>query len=165
MTLKVTFSEPYGPFLRMLTQMEFGVLPSTAADMAVEDFGQKPVGSGPSALLSGCCKTISRCRQPELQLGAAGYLRPQRSAVSGQDHHKFLTGGADRIAALEAGELDAIFPVPEIDVAGLRPKVNTPSSRRRSAVVRLVSSSTPTSSPPTTTPSGWRSTRVSIGSR
>ena len=44
-TLKVTLSEPYGPFLRMLTQMEFGVLPGTAADMAVEDFGQQPIGS------------------------------------------------------------------------------------------------------------------------
>ena len=87
MTLKVTLSEPYGPFLRMLTQMEFGVLPSTAADVAVEDFGQKPVGSGPFSFVEWVLQDhLTLAANPELQLGAPGYLRPQRPTARQQDH-------------------------------------------------------------------------------
>ena len=107
----------------MLTQMEFGVLPATAADMAVEDFGQKPVGSGPFSFVEWVLQDhLHACRQPQLQLGPAGHLRPPGAI---RTWIRITFNFPDRrpkrriLPALEAGEVDAVFPVPEIDVARL----------------------------------------------
>jgi peptide/nickel transport system substrate-binding protein len=119
-TLKVTLSEPYGPFLRMLTQMELGVLPATAADMAVEDFGQKPVGSGPFSFVEWVLQDhLTLAANPDYNWAPQDIYAHQGPPHVDQITFKFLTEAETRIAALEAGEVDAVFPVPEIDVPRL----------------------------------------------
>jgi peptide/nickel transport system substrate-binding protein len=120
-TLKVTLSEPYGPFLRMLTQMEFGVLPGTAVDLAaVEDFGQNPIGSGAFSFEEWVLQDhLSLVANPKYAWAPEDIYTHNGPPYLEKITFRFLPEAQTRIAALEAGELDAVFPLPEIDVKRL----------------------------------------------
>lgn len=120
LTLKVTLSSPYGPFLRMLTQMEFGVVPGTAAEGAVEDFGQKPIGTGPFSFVEWVLQDhITLQANPNYNWAPQDIYTHNGPPYLEKITISFLPEAQTRIAALDAGELDAIFPVPEIDVSRL----------------------------------------------
>jgi peptide/nickel transport system substrate-binding protein len=121
-TVQVKMTEPYGPLLRMLSLMEFGMISPTAAEAAgLDNYGRAPVGTGPFTFVEWVPQQYASFeRNPDYQWGSPDIYRNEGPAFLDGIEYRFITEPQTRLAALEAGEVDAILNVPELDVERLQ---------------------------------------------
>ncbi len=121
-TVAVKLSAPYGPFLRMISLMEFAIISPTAAQAeGLDGYGFKPVGTGPFRFVSWTLQdsTVFE-KNPDYAWGAADIYPLTGPAYLDGIVYQYLIEAGTRIAALENGEVDAITSVPPLEVARLQ---------------------------------------------
>jgi peptide/nickel transport system substrate-binding protein len=121
-TVQVKMKEVYGPLLRMLSLMEFAIISPTAAEAAgLDNYGRTPVGTGPFKFVEWVPQQYASFeRNPDYQWGAPEIYRNSGPAFLDGVQYQFIVEPQTRLAALEAGEVDAILNVPELDVERLQ---------------------------------------------
>lgn len=104
--LEVRLSEPYAPFLSLLSSPMLSIVPSVEADAAGESFGRRPIGSGPFRL--------ERWDAGEILLRAHAGAPEGAPLAPGVSFSVLPTSGvAERILALLLRrELDYVFVPP-----------------------------------------------------
>ena len=103
---------PFGPFLNYLAHGGAGIVSRAAVEKWGKDFPLHPVGTGPYKLeefLVG--QRVVLARNPDHWRGAPSFERIV---------FKTIPEDGARVAALEAGEVDTIIPIPFTSVARLR---------------------------------------------
>lgn len=119
-TIRVDMEEKYGFFIRAMSLMEFGLLSPSVADMAVEDVGREPIGSGPFKFREWVTQDhITLDRFEEYNWGPSPPYDHSGPAYVESVTFQFLVDAPTRVAALEAGEVDAIMRTPGTDVSRL----------------------------------------------
>ena len=120
-TVKVTLKSPYGIFIRAMSLMEFPMLSPKIADMAVEDVGQHPIGTGPFKFKEWVTQDhIELERFVDYNWGPSPPYAHSGPAYLDGVTFKFLADAPTRVAALEAKEVDAIMRTPGTDVTRLK---------------------------------------------
>ena len=120
-TVEVKLSAPYGPFLRMISLMEFAIISPTAAEEAgLDAYGQNPVGTGPFKFVEWTLqeRTVFE-KNPDYAWGSADIYPITAAPYLDGIEYIYLIEAGTRIAALESGEVDAITSVPQLEVARL----------------------------------------------
>ncbi len=115
-SVDVVFSEPYAPFLAIISNELFGIKSPTAATESGDDFGRNPVGSGPFVFvewIDGDHVTLRK--NPDYNWGPAN-AKHQGAAYLDEIIYTFPEEPATRTALLESGEVDVITHVNFIDV-------------------------------------------------
>lgn len=120
-TLKLTFKKPYAAW-KLLFAGQFGVLPKHA--LQGKDFNEvwntnvnsqttgKPIGSGPFILESYTKgQSMTMVRNPRFY-----GKRPQIAKIV----FRFITNTDSEIQAIKGGEVDAIYPQPQLQLGELR---------------------------------------------
>lgn len=125
-TVEIKLSAPYGPFLRMISLMEFAIIsPTAATELGLDNYGFNPVGTGPFKFVEWTLQesTVFE-RNPDYTWGSTDIY-----PISGPAHldgivYQYLLEAGTRIAALENGEVDAITSVPPLEVERLEGNEN-----------------------------------------
>lgn len=119
-TLEIVLDHPYALLLDALSQGWLAPVSPAAVAKLGKDFARHPVGTGPFVFdrwEAGNCLVIKR--NPDYHWGPS--LVDNRGAAYVEEIvFRFLPGNAARTAALESGEVDAIFYVGPDDCARLR---------------------------------------------
>ncbi len=116
-TVTVTMSEPYGFFIRAMSLMEFAMISPSVADMVLEDVGRNPIGSGPFKFQEWVTQeSITVVRNDDYQWGPSPPYDHSGPSFLDQIDYVILTDTPTRVAALEAGEVNAINRTPGTDV-------------------------------------------------
>jgi len=119
-TLALYLEEPYAALLESLSQGWLAPVSPAAARRLGADFRLQPVGTGPFIFdewKPG--KHIRLRRNPDYGWPPPGVIN-HGPALLDEVAFVFLPGDADRVAALESGEVNAVFYVPPSEVARLR---------------------------------------------
>jgi len=119
-TVRVTFSEPYAPFLANLAKSTLGIVSPTAVRKYGDDFPHHPVGTGPYRFRSfEPAVEIVLDRNPDYKWPPAGAAH---SGVTWLDRITFknVPEEATRVAVLLNGQANAIDLVPPQNVAEFR---------------------------------------------
>jgi peptide/nickel transport system substrate-binding protein len=125
-TAEVVLSETFGTFLRAMSLMEFGMLSPSVASMAVEDVGRNPIGSGPFKFVSWTTQDrIELERFAEYNWGPSPPYSHSGPAHLDQVTFQFIPDAPTRVAALEAGEVDAIMRTPGTESSRLQAETDT----------------------------------------
>ena len=120
-TVAVKLKKSYGPFLRMLSLQEFGMIsPAAGEKFGLQNFGRNPVGTGP-------WKFVEWVAQDHITLTANSDYNWAQQQIYGHNGvpyidkltYRFITDDQARVAALESGEVGAILLVPQIEVSRL----------------------------------------------
>jgi peptide/nickel transport system substrate-binding protein len=121
-TVQVKMKGVYGPLLRMLSLMEFAIISPTAAEAAgLDNYGRSPVGTGPFKFVEWIPQqSMTFERNTDYQWGSPDIYRTSGPAFLDGVQYQFITEPQTRLAALEAGEVDSILNVPELDVERLQ---------------------------------------------
>ncbi len=120
-TVEIKLSAPYGPFLRMISLMEFAIISPTAAEAAgLDAYGQNPVGTGPFKFVEWVLqeRTVFE-KNPDYAWGSSDIYPITGAPYLDGVTFTYLVEAGTRIAALESGEVDAITSVPQLEVARL----------------------------------------------
>jgi peptide/nickel transport system substrate-binding protein len=119
--VKVTLKSPYGVFIRAMSLMEFPMLSPKIADMAVEDVGQHPIGTGPFKFKQWVTQDhIEVERFADYNWGPSPPYAHSGPAYLDGVTFKFIPDAPTRVAAIEANEVDAIMKTPGTDVSRLK---------------------------------------------
>lgn len=120
-TITVRFSEPYAPFLNSLSTPYLGIASPTAVETLGADYGTTTiVGSGPFMVESYVPNSeIVLVRNDAYAWGSEEVFGITGPAASARLVFAIIAEPATRLAALEAGEVNFIDNVPQLDVARL----------------------------------------------
>ncbi len=120
-TVSVRLKRPYGPFLRMISLQEFGMISPTAADKAgLEKYGRTPVGTGPWKFVEWVPQDrMVLTANPDYQWAQSRVYAHNGAPYIEKLTYRFVTDAQARIAALESGEVDAVISVPQREVERL----------------------------------------------
>ncbi len=120
-TVEIKMSAPYGPFLRMISLMEFAIISPTAAEeFGLDEYGRNPVGTGPFKFVEWTLQERTVFEKNADYAWGSPDIYPITGApyLDGIEYIYLIEAGT-RIAALESGEVDAITSVPQLEVARL----------------------------------------------
>ena len=114
--IRLRFATPFPRVLSALADNKASIVSPTAARrLGVSGFGQAPVGSGPFRFVSWRRGVqVVLARNPDYRWGPADLpVGPPRIA---KVVHRFIPNAWTRIAALDAGEIDACEQAPPLDL-------------------------------------------------
>ncbi len=118
--LRVTFSEPYAPFLRNLSMTKLGIVSPAAVAKHGAVFAQNPVGTGPfrfAGLTSGT--EIRLVRNPEYAWAPEGASHAGPAYLD-QLTFKNVPEESTRVAVLQSGQVHAADLIPAQNLAGIK---------------------------------------------
>jgi peptide/nickel transport system substrate-binding protein len=119
-TVTVNMDRPYGFFIRAMSLMEFGMLAPSVAEMDLEDVGRNPIATGPFTFKEWITQErITVVRNEDYAWGPSPPYSHSGPAFLDEINFLPLTDGPTRVAALEAGEVDAIVRTPGTEVERL----------------------------------------------
>jgi len=113
LTFRVTFSEPFAPFLSVMTNRAGSMLSPTAVEAMGEDFATAAVGAGPF-------KVVSWTKNSELKLEKFdGYWREGQPLLDTVTLRP-IADETVRLANLQSGTIQLMDTIPAQNVAALR---------------------------------------------
>ena len=119
-TVEIHLSRPYGLLLDALSQAWLAPVSARAVRQYGPGFARHPVGTGPFLFAEWIAgERITLTRNPDYGW-APPMVQNQAAAHLKELSFVFLPNDSDRTAALRTGEIDAVFYVPPVDIAGLR---------------------------------------------
>lgn len=107
-TIEIGTKSPYGPFLTHLAHPATGIMNEKAVEAGGEDYGQKPVGTGPYEL-------VSWITDSEIKLKAFDDYHGTKAATPNVVF-KVIKEEATRLIALENGEIDIALDIAPTDI-------------------------------------------------
>jgi peptide/nickel transport system substrate-binding protein len=118
LTVKLNLSQPSAPLLSLLTDRAGMMVSIKAAEAAGDDFGRKPVGTGPFTFIEWMKDDHITVRKNARywEKDAAGAALPYLDEVT----YKPIPDGNQRLTALRTGTVDIVDTVNAKDVPGLR---------------------------------------------
>ncbi len=119
-TVKVTFTRPYVSFLDSVSSVILAPVSPTAAAKLGEDFGTKPVGTGPFKFTEWVPAGQISLARNDAYAWAPAFLGRTGPALLDAVQFKFLLEPATRTGALQKGEVMMIDQTPNQDVAALK---------------------------------------------
>jgi peptide/nickel transport system substrate-binding protein len=118
-SVRIRFKQPYAPFLRMAALSPLGPISPTAAKKAGQDFGLKPVGSGPFMVKEWVPKShVTLVRNPAYNWAPAT-AKHRGPAHVDEVVWRFVPEATTRTAVLQTGEVNIAEDLSYADVATL----------------------------------------------
>lgn len=109
LTVSFKFSEPSSIFLSTLSNPYAGIISPTAAEAEGENFGQKPVGSGPFKFDTWTAgESITLVRNPDYAWGPS-ILENQKAPYLEKLVFKVIPDPSMQVTAFQSGEADILF--------------------------------------------------------
>jgi peptide/nickel transport system substrate-binding protein len=118
-SLRVSFSQPYPPFLDALTQWWIVPVSPAAVRATGDDFGQYPVGTGPFMWGGRVHQDHVRLVRNPNYNWAPSFFEHQGPARLESVMFKFIPQEASRVGTLESGEIHVAQDVPPVDIQRL----------------------------------------------
>ncbi|HEY7032010.1 MAG TPA: ABC transporter substrate-binding protein [Thermomicrobiales bacterium] len=119
-TVKITLKGPFSPLLNSLSLANFGILSPTAVQTLGDDFGKKPVGTGPFKFKEWVAgESITLERNPDYQ-NFHSYDTNKGAPNVDALVFRNLPEEQTRLAAFETGEINLLPGVPAHQVAGYK---------------------------------------------
>ena len=114
-TVKVSFTQPFGPFLDSVSQVTLAPVSPAAVKQWGADFGDHPVGTGPYVFKEWVKKDhVTLTRTPDYNW-AAPIFKHNGPGYVDSITFKYITEDPVRVATLETGETNVINTVPPED--------------------------------------------------
>jgi glutathione transport system substrate-binding protein len=133
-TVKITLNAPFGAFINNLAHPAFAISSPKAIAEYGKDLGRHPVGTGPYKFVSWTTDTLKVARNEH-------YWKPGLPKIDTLTIHSNPENGS-RLASLQAGEAQLIFPMPPelVKVVEKNPNIDIVASK--SIYVRYVALNT-----------------------
>lgn len=120
-TIKVSFKEPYAPFLDSCSQAFLAIVsPAGAEKYGLADFGHNPVGSGPFTFKEWVPKDHLTIVNNPAYNWPGGVFAHQGPAYVEEITFKFISEDVTRTGTLESGETNVVELVAETDIQRLK---------------------------------------------
>jgi len=119
-TIEVVFSEPYAPFLAIISNELFGIKSPKAVQEFGEDYGRNPVGTGPFVFVEWIEGDHVTLRRNEDYNWPPANAKHEGPAYLDEIIYTFPEEPSTRTALLESGEVDVITQVNFSDVEALQ---------------------------------------------
>ena len=114
-TVKVNFTQPFGPFLDSVSQVTLAPVSPAAVKQWGADFGDHPVGTGPYVFKEWVKKDhVTLTKNPDYNWAAPIFKHNGPGYVDSVTF-KYITEDPVRVATLETGETNVINTVPPDD--------------------------------------------------
>jgi peptide/nickel transport system substrate-binding protein len=118
-TVRIKFKESYAPFLRLVALEPFGQVSPAAVKSMGQDFGRRPVGTGPFIVKEWVPKShVTMVRNPDYNW-ASPAAKHQGPAHVDEVVWRIVPEAATRTAILQTGEINIAEDVSYADVAAL----------------------------------------------
>lgn len=108
LTVRFVLSSPFAPFINNLAQLGNAILSPSSYEALGDEFGRRPVGTGPFRVASWAIGQEIRLARYD------GYWQAGAPIVD-EVLLRFIPDGSSRVIALESGEVEIILSVPEPD--------------------------------------------------
>jgi peptide/nickel transport system substrate-binding protein len=119
-TVKLTFKEPYAPFLFNASDVVLGIVSPTAVKKYGQDFSQNPVGTGPYVFKEWVRNDHVTLVRNDKYVTTSALVAHTGPAYLDQLTFRIIPEDQTRLDTLRSGEADFIYRIPAVNLASVQ---------------------------------------------